>query len=87
MFFPELGDTSVMLRLYSDRSGDLVKVDLPGDTERREGDTERDGEDLGRAGEVSSSVSEVTVRLNSGRSSSSSASTAFLFKFLKCNEV
>ena len=75
-----------MLRLYSDRSGDLVKVNLPGDTER-EGDTERDEEELGRAGEVSSSGSEVTVRLNSGRSSSSSASTAFLFKFLKCNEL
>ena len=78
----ELGDFSVMFRLNSDKSGDLVKLQRPGETERRTGDLEEVEEEgrEGAGGDGDSSWSEVTVKVNSGRSSSSPDTLSFALR-------
>ena len=85
----ELGDFSVMFRLNSDKSGDLVKLQRPGETERRIGDLEEVEEEDGReegerreleGGDGDSSWSEETVKVNSGRPSSSPDTLSFALR-------
>lgn len=71
--FVDLGDFSVMFLLNSDKSGDLVKLQRPGDTDRIADDLE-EGEGGGEG-----SGSEETVSVNSGRSSSSPDNLSFAF--------